>query len=106
MFAFLTFVDDKSLASDENNTKKTHLLTNWPKNLCRSPIWDEKIREEVKTTKISEADLNKKRSEKLDIGKNLEVGTALVQCFGLCNPPIPCLIYSYVIFVATTVRKT
>ena len=55
--------------------EKIELLMNWSETLCHSPIWNESIREEVKRTKITESELNKKRSEKLDVGEHLQIGT-------------------------------
>ena len=69
IFSGISFPD-----SEPYDPNTTELLANWPKSICQSPLWDAEIRNEVKKTKISEAQLNMKRSEMLNIGQRLEVG--------------------------------
>ena len=72
-------------SSEAYHQRRTDLLTNWPKSFCQSPIWDVNVRDEVKRTKISEAELNKKRSEMLDIGQRLEISRSIyVRAYILC----------------------
>jgi len=69
-------------------------LASWPATLCQSPIWEKNVRDEVKEGKISEAELNKKRSNMLSIGQHLEVAAdetsripiLLIQRPGVRNP--------------------
>ena len=50
-----------------------HLLAHWPTDVASSHVWDEKVRLEVKETKISEQELNQKRSELLVPGSQLKL---------------------------------
>ncbi|PFX27928.1 Ribonucleases P/MRP protein subunit POP1 [Stylophora pistillata] len=50
-----------------------HLVTNWPTDVASSHIWEEAVRQEVKETKISEQDLNQKRSLLLVPGSQLDL---------------------------------
>ena len=42
-----------------------HVLSNWPSDVAGSHIWDRAVRREVKETKMTEQELNQKRSELL-----------------------------------------
>ena len=42
-----------------------HVLGNWPSDVASSHIWDQAVRCEVKETKMTEQELNQKRSELL-----------------------------------------
>lgn len=47
------------------------ILTNWPTDVAGSLVWDEQVRRKVKETKITEHELNRKRSELLLPGSRL-----------------------------------
>ena len=42
-----------------------HVLSNWPSDVAGSHIWDRAVRREVKETKMTEQELNRRRSELL-----------------------------------------
>lgn len=42
-----------------------HVISNWPTDVAGSHIWDQAVRREVKETKMTEQELNRKRSELL-----------------------------------------
>lgn len=42
-----------------------HVLSNWPSDVAGSHIWDRAVRRKVKETKMTEQELNRKRSELL-----------------------------------------
>ena len=50
-----------------------HLLSHWPTDVAGSYIWDETVRREVKETKIPEQEFNRKRSELLVPGSQLNL---------------------------------
>ena len=49
------------------------LMANWPTDVAGSHIWEEAVCREVKETKLSEQDLNQKRSALLVPGSQLDL---------------------------------
>ncbi|KAJ3341849.1 hypothetical protein HDU93_003970 [Gonapodya sp. JEL0774] len=70
-----------SVGSDRTLHK---LLLDWPKDLARSPLWDEEVRKALSANVPTEKSLNERRSQ------NLIPGTPLSPC--LSDPPIPILL--------------
>ena len=49
------------------------VIANWPTNVAASHIWEQSVRREVKETKMPEQELNRKRSELLVPGSQLDL---------------------------------
>ena len=71
-FLFDFILSFKAVAGIESERKA--LLKNWNDSLCISPLWDSEVRDEVKRTKMSEHELNIKRSERVVPKTPLELG--------------------------------
>lgn len=49
------------------------IITHWPSDMAGSHIWDQSVRHEVKETKMSEQELNRRRSELLVPSSQLDL---------------------------------
>ena len=68
--------EDEAVSKVKVKDKKPsfeHLLSHWPTDVAGSYIWDETVRREVKETKIPEQEFNRKSSELLVPGSQLDL---------------------------------
>ena len=65
---------DKAVSKAEKKTSSFEdILTHWPADVAGSHIWDQSVRREVKETKMSEQELNRRRSELLVPSSQLDL---------------------------------
>jgi len=65
---------DESLSKPEKDMASfEHVISNWPSDVAGSHIWDQAVRQEVKETKMTEQELNRKRSELLVPSSQLDL---------------------------------
>ena len=65
---------DKAVSKTEKKKSSFEdILTHWPADVAGSHIWDQSVRREVKETKMSEQELNRRRSELLVPSSHLDL---------------------------------
>ncbi|KAL9980334.1 hypothetical protein ACROYT_G008906 [Oculina patagonica] len=65
--------DKATSKAEKEKPSFEHVISHWPSDVAGSHIWDQSVRREVKETKVSEQELNRRRSELLVPGSQLDL---------------------------------